>query len=139
MIIKHEKTASSYPNQDRDRSIDRSITQLLEVDISPVVVECNHSRQLCWQPKKNNWTKLYKCMYVGRRRRERGNKRDRDTRVGEKKSSNTTTITTTTRPHESSAQDSSFFLFLFFFLHTWVWVCLFVCCLCVRCKCGVES
>jgi hypothetical protein len=25
-------------------------------------------------------------------------------------------------------------LFSFFFLHTWVWVCLFVCCLCVRSK-----
>ncbi len=38
--------------------MDRSISQLLEVDISPVVVvvvvvvECNHSRKLCWQQIK---------------------------------------------------------------------------------------
>ncbi len=37
--------------------IDRSISQLLEVDISPVVVvvvvvERNHSRKLCWQQIK---------------------------------------------------------------------------------------
>jgi hypothetical protein len=64
--------------------IDRSISQLLEVDISPVVVvvvvvECNHGRQLCWQQKKEIGPKSYKCMYVGGRRRERGNKRQRNT------------------------------------------------------------
>ncbi len=91
--------------------------------------------------KKKNWTKLYKCMYVGWRRRERGNKRQRHKSWKKRKRSSNTTTITTTRPHESSAQHSSSFFFFFFFTHLGLglFVCLFVCCVCVRCKSGVES
>ncbi len=86
MIIKHEKNASSYPNQDRDRWIDRSISQLLEVDISPVVVvvECNHSRQLYWQQKRKIGPNYISVCMLGEEE-ERDATRDRETRVGEKK------------------------------------------------------
>ncbi len=83
--------------------------------------------------RKKNWTKLYKCMYIGWRRRERGNERQRH-KSWQKKKKKTQQQGPMKALHNILLSSCSCSYTLGF-----GFVCLFVCCLCVRRKCGVES